>query len=121
MARLLLNLRNVPEDEADEIRFLLEEGKIPFYETPPSRWGVSAGGIWVADRDAAVRAEALLVTYQRERQTRARDLHRAAERQGSGKTIWHGVRERPLSAAGVLIAITFLLIVLLLPFLLLAA
>ncbi|MFO7288296.1 MAG: DUF6164 family protein, partial [Gammaproteobacteria bacterium] len=51
MAKLLLNLRGVPDDEADEIRALLEEHGIAFYETPPSRWGVSAGGIWLRRRE----------------------------------------------------------------------
>lgn len=121
MARLLLNLRNVPDDEADEIRSLLEASRIEFYETPPSRWGISAGRIWVGDRDTAARAEVLLAEYQRERQVRARDLHRAAVRQGSAKTVWRLVRERPLSAVGVLLVIVFIIVILLLPFLLLAA
>jgi len=48
MTTLLLNLRRVPDDEADEVRALLERHDIPFYETTPSLWGVSAGGIWLS-------------------------------------------------------------------------
>jgi hypothetical protein len=33
MAKLLLNLRNVPDDEADDVRALLDEHDIAYYET----------------------------------------------------------------------------------------
>ncbi len=49
MSKLLMNLRHVPEDEADEVRALLDEHAIAYYETKPSRWGISSGGIWIAD------------------------------------------------------------------------
>ncbi|MCX7033145.1 MAG: DUF6164 family protein, partial [Arenimonas sp.] len=49
MAKLLLNLRNVPDDEADEVRDLFVTHAIDVYETKPSLWGVSAGGIWLAN------------------------------------------------------------------------
>ena len=48
MATLLLNLRHVPEDEADDVRALLDANGIAWYETQPSRWGISGGGIWLA-------------------------------------------------------------------------
>ncbi|WP_421711891.1 DUF6164 family protein [Alcanivorax sp.] len=47
MTTLLLNLRRVPDDEADEVRALLEQNQILFYETAPSMWGISSGGIWL--------------------------------------------------------------------------
>ena len=49
MAKLLLNLRHVPQDEADEVRELLSTNGIDYYETRPSLWGISAGGIWLHD------------------------------------------------------------------------
>ncbi|MGD4884363.1 DUF6164 family protein, partial [Xanthomonas citri pv. citri] len=33
MAKLLLNLRNVPDDEADEVRALMREQRVQVYET----------------------------------------------------------------------------------------
>ena len=44
-----MNLRHVPDDEADEIRTLFEAHGIRYYETPPSRWGISMGGFWTHD------------------------------------------------------------------------
>ena len=46
MSKLLLNLRGVPDDEADDVRRFLDSGGIGYYETQPTRWGTS-GGIWV--------------------------------------------------------------------------
>jgi len=38
MAELLLKLRNVPVDEADEVRHLLHSHGIDFYEPRKSSW-----------------------------------------------------------------------------------
>lgn len=72
MAILLMNLRNVPDDEADEIRALLEQHRIDFYETQPNRWGISAGGIWLRDETELEQAKRLLAEYQEQRVIRAR-------------------------------------------------
>ncbi len=72
MAKLLLNLRHVPDDEADEVRALLREADIKYYETPANRWGITAGGIWISDEAQAPRARELFKTYQRRRARRAR-------------------------------------------------
>ena len=64
MAKLLLNLRNVPDDEADEVRGWLKDSGIEFYETEPSSWGISSGGIWI--REDADLGQGLMAEYQRE-------------------------------------------------------
>lgn len=120
MAKLLLNLRGVPDDEAEEIRALLEERKIAFYETPPSRWGVSAGGIWVRRRDEAAAAERLLAEYQAERARRAREEYRAAQENGAQRTLWTSIRQDPLRAVAIVLGIACVVALLALPFVLLA-
>ena len=60
MPVLLLNLRDVPADEAEEVRALLDAEGIEWYETKPSLWGVSAGGLWLSDPDQQEQARALL-------------------------------------------------------------
>ncbi len=47
MSKLLLNLRNVPDDEADDMRALLDAKRIAFHETAPSPWAISVTGIRV--------------------------------------------------------------------------
>lgn len=119
MAKLLLNLRNVPDDEADEIRALLERRRIAFYETPPSFWGVSAGGIWISRDDDVAAAEQLTAEYQRERRARARAAYRAAKQAGTAATIWRSARENPLRTLVALLGAAFILFVSFLPFMML--
>ena len=61
MAKLLLNLRNVPDDEADEVRGWLKESGIEHYETTPGSWGISSGGIWIREDAQIAAAQAEMV------------------------------------------------------------
>ena len=71
MSRLLLNLRHVLDDEADDVRAMLDANGIAFHETPPSLWGISAGGIFVPD-EAFADAKRLMAEYQARRSERVR-------------------------------------------------
>lgn len=118
MPVLLLNLRDVPEDEADEVRALLEERRIDFYETRPSLWGVSAGGIWlVQDEDAGI-ARRHLANYQAARAERIRGERALAEAEGRAPGAWAAFREHPLRALATVLGIVLMLAVATLPFLL---
>lgn len=116
MTTLLLNLRQVPDDEADEVRALLETHSIPFYETAPSLWGISFGGIWLSNPDDLEQAKALLENYQQERAQQQRQKYLAAQEEGTAPTLGQRLREQPLRVLGVLIAVTALLLVTLVPF-----
>lgn len=119
MPKLLLNLRHVPEDEADDVRAMLSARQIPFYETRPDRWGVSAGGIWI-ERDQDVdAAERLMAEYQQQRQSDARAQYDAARRAGTAGTMWSALRDNPWHALAVLLGIAAVVALLALPFLLL--
>ena len=71
MAKQLFRLRNVPEDEAEEIRQLLTEAQIDFYETPGGNWGISMPALWLKDETQWDRAKALIDEYQQQRQAAA--------------------------------------------------
>lgn len=120
MAQLLFNLRNVPEDEADEVRALLQAHDIDFYETPPSFWGVSAGGFWLPDATQREPADQLLARYQLERAERSRVEREAEDREGRRRSTWDNIRAHPRQAAVALVGIALMLAVATLPFLLLA-
>lgn len=96
MARLLLNLRNVPEDEARDVRTLLDQNAIEYYETPPSRWGISMGGIWLRDDGQYARVRALLDQYQDERASRVRADYEEKKRRGQVETLAGVFRRRPV-------------------------
>lgn len=115
MSKLLLNLRHVPDDEADDVRAFLKAHDIGFYETRPSRWGISHGGIWVADNADVAEAKRLMADYQRQRQVRVRAEREQALRDGTAETFADIVREQPLRVLLTLVAIVFLLALVALP------
>lgn len=120
MAKLFLNLRNVPADEADEVREMLRAHAIDFYETPPSPWGISAGGLWIEDADALARAKVLMAEYQARRRDDARAEQASAEREGRAETFSGLLRDRPAYVVGMLAAMLFIIaLTLALPWLLL--
>jgi len=62
MSALLFSLRNVPYDEAEEIRQLLTSSEVEFYETPAGKWGISSPAIWLQDKNELQRAKSLIET-----------------------------------------------------------
>jgi len=119
MAKLLLNLRHVPDDEADEVRALLDAEKIEFYETRPSMWGISAGGIWLVDAAAYPQAKRLLAEYQQRRGEQARARRASELADGSAETFGKLLRQRPLFVILTLLGMVAIAALVLLPFLLL--
>lgn len=117
MSKLLLNLRGVPDDEADDVRRFLDSGGIYYYETQPTRWG-TAGGIWIDDGDLA-EAKRLMAEYQRERQARARAERAEAQRNGTAGTFVDVLRTQPLQVALTVIGIALVLGLMAVPVLLL--
>jgi hypothetical protein len=109
MSKLLLNLRNVPDDEADEVRAMLDEQQIAFFETRPSLWGVSAGGIWVTEDAAFAEARRAMDDYQQQRGARARAEYAAAKRAGTAETFLTMLRAEPervvMSVLGILLVL----------------
>ncbi len=109
MSKLLLNLKMVLDDEADDVRVMLQEHGIAFYETAPSRWGISYGGIWVQDDQDIARAKQLMADYQQHRQARARAERSAAVRDGSADTFVTVLRRDPARVVLTVLAIAALL------------
>jgi hypothetical protein len=115
MPTLLFSLRQVPDDEADEVRALLREQAIDFYETPASKWGLGSGALWTRDAEAATRAKALLADYQRGRAERARSERAASLRDGTARTFLDVARQEPLRVFLVLLGVAFFVAVCALP------
>ena len=95
MAARLLNLRSVPDDEAEEIRRLLTEKGFDFYETPAGRWGISSPGFWLRDEGQLDAAKSVLSDYQAERYQRVRTEYEELKRQGMQRTLVDIVLESP--------------------------
>lgn len=121
MSKLLLNLRNVPEDEAEDVRALLDDNGIAYYETRPGPWRISVGGIWVTDASAFPEARRLMTAYQEQRATRARAEYADALREGRAETFAGQLRDEPVRVLLTLVAIALLLGLVALPVILLRA
>lgn len=119
MAKLLLNMRMVPADEAEDVRGFLAGHGIAFHETRPSRWGISHGGIWISDDRDYPRARSLMDDYQAARRARARAEHAQALEDGSAETFADVVRREPLRVFLVALGIAGLLLLVALPIVLL--
>lgn len=115
MPRLLLNLRNVPDDEIEDVRELMDEHGIECYDTPPGPLGITAGGIWLKNPDDYDRARALVDEYQHERGERARSEWRSAQARGEAETLISTIRRNPFKTLLVLAASVFILMVLFAP------
>ena len=115
MARLLLNLRNVPDEEHLEVRELLDEHGIDYYETEPSKWMISFGGIWLADESQAEEALALLADYQQRRQKREQQRHRDEVEAGEQETLGGRFQRNPMRFIATLIGVGVVLYLALMP------
>lgn len=97
MAKILFRLNGVPEDEANEVRELLIDNEISFYETSAGNWGVSMAAIWLEDESQFDRARAVIDAYQCERAIRMRAEHEQLKREGRNQTFGKAIRQKPLS------------------------
>lgn len=109
MAKLLLNLRHVPEDEADDVRALLDAARISHYQTRPGPLGMSAGGIWIRNDGDFAAAKQHMARYQRERAERVRAEYARAREEGTAETFADIARAQPLRVTLIVVAIVLLL------------
>lgn len=72
MSVQVFRLKDVPDDEAEEIRNLLTEHHIDHYETPPGNWGISMPAIWLHDEEQLDEAKRLIGEYQIQRSAKFR-------------------------------------------------
>ena len=96
MRKLLIKLRHAPDDEIEEIRDLLRENRIDFYETQAGPWGISAPAIWLSDHEEYARAKALLDTYEENRYREQRAEYERQRRAGEHRTFVQNLMEKPL-------------------------
>ena len=80
MAKLLFKLKSVFDDEADEIRQLLSDNQIDFYESPAGNWGISMHALWLNDEKQYDVARKLIDDYQQQRSLRIQEETRLQKR-----------------------------------------
>lgn len=117
MAKLLFRLNGVSDDEADQIRSLLEQHEIDFYETNAGRWGISMAAIWLRDDESFESARQLILESQQQRQIRLRSEFEEKIRSGDIPPWYQRVMQRPMDFIAVIVAIIGIVALMLWPFL----
>ncbi len=100
MAVLIFKLRYVPDDEAHEVRELLSDNAIDFYETSAGVLGISVPALWLRNEAQLDKARQLIDEYQLLRQSRVREEFRLRPR-----TFTEMFIESPLRYIGIILAI----------------
>lgn len=116
MSVILFKLRNVPDDEAEEIRELLSANNIEYYETPPGRWGISMEAIWLKDEALLDNAKQLIEEYQVNRSEKARQDYKKLEQDGKVETFIQRLLNRPVHTLLTFATILVILYFILMPF-----
>ena len=116
MAELFFRLRYVSEDEAADVRRLLDDNRIPYYETTAGRFGISFPAIWLQDDADCPRARALLDTYQQERALRLQLELAEARARNEHDTLFRRALRHPLRILLAVVGISFILYVSISPF-----
>ena len=95
MAKLLFRMRHVPEDEAQEVRDLLDQHAIEYFETFAGNWGISMPGLWIKDEERFTEARELIDDYQSQRSIRVKAEYEEKRSLGETKTMWDSFMEDP--------------------------
>ncbi len=117
MAKLLFKLRDVPLDEAQDIRELLNQNEIDFYETHAGNWGIAMAAIWLKDENQYPEAVLLIDEYQQQRAQQFQNDYAELKRSGHAPTLLTNIRESPLRFVVYLFSIAVILYISVMPFL----
>jgi Family of unknown function (DUF6164) len=117
MAKLLFKLKSVFDDEADDIKELLTEHNIDFYESPAGNWGISMHALWLNDESKFDQATQLIAEYQQQRSLRVREEIQQQKETGEFETFFQRVLNRPVQFIIYTAFILFILYFSIMPFL----
>ncbi len=120
MSALVFRLRNVPDDEAQDIRDLLDENQLEWFETTAGNWGIAMPALWLTHSCDVARARALIDQYQQARRLRLREELEHNTAAGLQPRLVDRLVERPFACLGIFAFCAFLLYVTLWPFVRLA-
>jgi len=96
MSTLLFSLRGVPDDEADDIRELLTENNIDYYETSAGNWGISMPALWVNNNEQIIEAQKLLNQYHQQRAITQREIYEQLKKERGNRQFTHALTKNPI-------------------------
>ncbi|MDP7537498.1 MAG: DUF6164 family protein [Methylococcales bacterium] len=116
MTILLFKLNNVTLDEAEDIRELLNDQQLDYYETSAGRWGIGVAAIWLVNNHDINAARALIHAYQIERGEQIRHEHEDLKTQNQLESIFDRLKQHPLLFLLTLVMISLITALSLKPF-----
>ncbi len=116
MAILLFKLNNVTLDEAEDIRELLNDQQLDYYETSAGRWGIGVAAIWLVNNHDINAARALINAYQIERGEQIRHEHEDLKTQHQLESSFDRLKQHPLLFLLTLVMISLITALSLKPF-----
>ncbi len=116
MATLLFRLNDVPEDEAEDVRQLLSDKGLNFYETHAGFFGLGVAAIWLNDDSQLPLARAIIDEYQSHRAIIQRQHYEAQRASGEIPGFGQLVLRHPFRFTGIVLLVVFILLLTLLPF-----
>jgi len=117
MARLIFKLKSVSDDEAEDIKNLLSENEIEFYESPAGNWEISMNALWLNDEAQYAQAKQLIDEYQVKRSQRIRLETQQKIDLGEHETFSQRLFNKPVQIFIILAIIIFILYFSIMPFL----
>jgi len=109
MAILLFSLRGVPNDEHFEIKDLLDEHEINYYETSAGNWGISMPALWLKNEDQLEEAQKLLSEYHHQRALTQRRIYQDLKNERKNKRLIDVIIENPVRFLIYIAAIAFII------------
>lgn len=88
MSYKIFKISGAPDEEIEDIRALLEEHSVSYYETPHGEFMSGTAALWVETEEEHIKARGLIDAYEQDRMARIRAEQgmrsRAAVSMGSG-------------------------------------
>ncbi len=109
MPTLLFSLRGVPDDEAYEIKEMLDTHEINYYETSAGNWGISMPALWLTDADELEKAQELLNEYHHRRATVQLEKYKELKKEHKNKRFIDAILDNPVKLAIYIVTIAFIL------------
>jgi hypothetical protein len=117
MTVLIFRLNGVPEDEAADVRALLDDNGFEYHETSGGFLGLGIAGLWLLDDTRKDAARALIDAYEDERRRRIAGEHKALRDAGLAETTLQRILRRPLQSLFYIAGAAAVLYLVLAPFL----
>ena len=116
MSVIVFKLNGVPDDEADQVRALLDENSIDYYETSAGRWGISVAALWVKNDDDKPAARVLIEEFQSHRQEMIKAEYELLRSRGELESSLSRLLANPLQSIFYIIFILLIIYISLSPF-----